>query len=475
MSMRGNGRGVQEVETGDFRSFDDIFNDALSIARHLPGPRGLVSCLLPNSIDYITLYVASVLSSTCFAPLPYFLSSFEVAGIVGKQRPTIVVTDRTDVVTRHNSGTVVCQLSQLKSRSGVGVLEASEEASGALYMSSGTTSSPKGVLYSHGNFDALIQSLVATFDFSDTSRHLALLPFGHTAALNYSVFPSLLAGSNLFVSRGFQNLRTRFFETMSQLSITYCQIVPTVAHALLKVGESTARLASLSLDYVGCGSAPLPAVTQQAFEERFGIRLANLYGLSETGPTHFDDPRLTDWQPGSIGVPLSVNDCTLNEQGEMLIRGPNVFTGYFEEPEAYRAVVRDGWFNTGDLGRFDGKRFYFSDRRKDVMIVAGINILPSEIESVLYSVKDVAECAVFSIKSGIAGEDIIAVIYSSDAAATHQVQFTVQERLRETLSPFKRPRRVVLAAESLPKTESGKISRRIVKQRFLEGELALLD
>ena len=145
----------------------------------------------------------------------------------------------------------------------------------------------------------------------------------------------------------------------------------------LKIDVSNLNLSSLT--FIGCGSSTLPLEVQKEFINQYNIGVGNLYGLSETGPTHIDDPREKNWQPGSVGVPLDVNECKVSEDGELLIKGSNVFIGYYKNQNLYEDVVIDGWFSTGDLGYRDNGRYYFSDRKKDLIIKGGINIVALEL------------------------------------------------------------------------------------------------
>ena len=228
-----------------------------------------------------------------------------------------------------------------------------------------------------------------------------------------------------------------------------------------------------SLRYIGCGSSFLPVAIQQRCQERFDIRVANLYGLSETGPTHFDDPLAEDWQPGSIGYPLDIMEVRLfgedgaeappGATGEIAVKGPCLLKGYYQAEELYQACFRDGFFMTGDLGRVDTSgRYYYVDRKKDLIIKGGINIAPGQIEAALVELPWVAETAVVAMPDPFLGENIKALIvvaagadFDAEAARRHCL---------EKLGEFKTPS-VVEMIEELPKGPSGKILKRLLQER----------
>ncbi|SLM30892.1 hypothetical protein MTBBW1_2510010 [Desulfamplus magnetovallimortis] len=161
------------------------------------------------------------------------------------------------------------------------------------------------------------------------------------------------------------------------------EVVPSVLFSLLNTPyKNYDRLRIPHLNYIGCGSAPLPIEIQKKTEKKFGLAVGNLYGLSETGPTHVDNPTKDGWQEGSIGKPLDVNDVKIfnddgkevapGKIGEIAIKGPNVFIGYYKNAEAYNCVMKNDYFLTGDLGFQDEKGvFYFIERKKDLIIKGG--------------------------------------------------------------------------------------------------------
>lgn len=454
-----------EVESRKERSFASVYNNALKrgndLLRH---DQKIISVILPNSICYIEYFLATVMTNNIFNPLPYFVSVQELQKIFDYVDPACIITDRKDI--RERFGKEYCILDFVRDDvdgDPIAKKNIDINMAAALYYSSGTTGNPKGVLYSHKNMVSLIASIIRGFRFSAEDRHLTFLPFGHTAAINYNILPSLMAGSNLYISLGFEQLRADFFDILAQHKITYTEFVPAVILTLLKLNIDISKCDLRSLKFIGCGSSTLPLVAQKEFIKKYGINVANLYGLSETGPSHIDYPLEKGWEPGSIGVPLDVNKCKIAEDGEILLKGNNVFMGYHKNKKLYNEVLRDGWFYTGDLGFERDGKFYFLDRKKDLIIKGGINIVPMEVEEIFYQHAGVHECVVVGKEDKIIGEDVVAVVVpkkKEDKNADFVRE--LKQFCKDRLSNYKVPSKILLW-DKLPCTHSNKLLRRKVR------------
>ncbi len=459
-----SGKFICEIETAEKTFFKDVFANALK--RGMPfrhSNQKIISVILPNSTCYIEYLLATIATNNIFNPLPYFTSAPELEKIFHYLAPAFIVTDRRDIADQFHSSYSVIDTSvwQLPKKP-IEIKPVDPHLPAALYYSSGTTSDPKGVLYSHRNMVSLILSIVRGFRFTANDNQLAFLPFGHTASINYNILPALVAGSNLFISKGFEHLRDQFFEVLARHRITYTEIVPTILTMLLKLNFDVSKLDLNSLRFIGCGSSFLPLESQKEFIKTYGIKVANLYGLSETGPSHIDDPLKKGWKPGSIGIPLDVNDCRIAPDGEILLKGDNVFIGYYKNPRAYKKVVQNGWFHTGDLGTEKGGRFYFLDRKKDLIIKGGINVVPAEIEEVLYKHANVLECVVTGKRNEIFGEDVVAVVVPKTKVDSEAFVRDLKQICKRELSGYKIPSEILIW-EELPKTHSHKLLRRKVR------------
>ncbi len=460
---------VYEIESGQSKTYQEIYQNAHKYAQSFSDlDQAVISVIIPNSIDYLEIMIGVIISGNIFNPIPYFVENAELPRVLGYVNPAVVLTDRQDLISSQNplqDKFIFKNYSSEKHSSfdSFNLNEQPDSQIAALYYSSGTTGNPKGVLYSHKNIYALIDSLCRGFQFDQKTRHLTFLPFGHTASINYNIWPCLFQKSELHISKGFEFLRATFFKELSERKINYTQIVPTVAYMVLKLGLKTDGLDLSSLRYIGCGSSTLPKEVQKEFEMKFGLKMSNLYGLSETGPSHFDNPLMPEWREGTIGYPLDVNKCKIAEDGEILLKGDNVFAGYYKNEKLYNEVVKNGWFHTGDLGEEKEGVFYFKDRKKDLIIKSGINIVPSEIEEIIYGHKSVHECVVVGKDDPVFGQKIVCCISLNDPNLDWDEQKKdIRRRCKGLLSTYKVPDQFELLA-NIPKTHSGKLVRKDVR------------
>lgn len=458
---------IFEIESGINKTHSDVAKRAIEISksRYLIKEK-IVTVILPNSISYIECFLGCMIKGSIFNPLPYFTQIQEMDKILAYAEPSLIITDRPDIRKTFSIKYKIVNADELTGDdTSLSKYETNINKPVALYYSSGTTGNPKGVLYSNKNMLSLISSIVRGFKFSNNDKQLAFLPFGHTASINYNILPSLLTGCDLYISKGFEFLRNNFFSTLSDYQITYTEIVPTVLFMLNKLKIDVSKLNLSHLSFIGCGSSTLPLEAQKVFVNQYNIGVGNLYGLSETGPSHIDDPREKNWKPGSIGVPLDVNDCKVSDDGELLIKGDNVFVGYYKNQKLFEKVVVDGWFHTGDLGYTKNGRYYFSDRKKDLIIKGGINIVPMEIEEVIYKHTEVLECVVVGRENRIHGEEIVAVCVKIGSVNEVKLSEEILEICQAELSSYKIPKQIYFWKE-LPKTTSHKLLRKDVKLKI---------
>jgi len=458
---------IIEIESGIEKTHYEVANRAIEISKsdYIKNEK-IITVILPNSISYIECFLGCMIKGSVFNPLPYFTQIQEIDKVLAYVEPSLIITDRPDIMENFSKKYKVCNVESLTANSNsLSNHKIDIDKPVALYYSSGTTGNPKGVLYSNKNMLSLINSIVMGFKFSEEDKQLAFLPFGHTASINYNILPALLTGCDLYISKGFEYLRNNFFLKLSEYQITYTEIVPTVLFMLNKLKIDVNNLNLSSLSFIGCGSSTLPLEAQKEFINQYNIGVGNLYGLSETGPTHIDDPREKKWQPGSIGIPLDVNECKVSENGEILIKGDNVFIGYYKNQNLYEEVVVDGWFRTGDLGNMGNGRYYFSDRKKDLIIKGGINIVPMEIEEVIYKHTEILECVVVGREDSIHGEEVVAVCVKNGTVNEENLYKEILEICRAELSSYKIPNQIYFW-EELPKTASHKLLRKDVRKKI---------
>jgi malonyl-CoA/methylmalonyl-CoA synthetase len=332
---------------------------------------------------------------------------------------------------------------------------------------SGTTGKSKGAMLTHANLLANIHAITEAWGWTEADELLLALPLFHMHGLGVGLNGTILTGSTL-------DLRPRFdpADVLARIATgrpTLFFGVPTMYHRLLQENRPAppngVRL------WVS-GSAPLPADTLLAFERAFGARILERYGMSETGML-LGNPLAGPRTPGSVGVPFrgvemkivdrDERDVLEGETGELLVKGPNVFKGYAGNEAATRAAfTEDGWFRTGDLGHRDGDGFVFlTGRAKELIITAGFNVSPREVEEVLEAHPAVSEAAVVGLPDPDLGERVAAAVVARAPLSLEELRAWLEPRL----SGYKRPREIALV-EALPRNAMGKVQRGLVRESF---------
>jgi long-chain acyl-CoA synthetase len=338
---------------------------------------------------------------------------------------------------------------------------------------SGTTGSPKGAELTHFNmfFNAfLVKEHLARIRPGDVS--LVVLPLFHSFGQTCVQNAGILAGATLTMLPRFESQKA--LEIIQRDKVNLMAAVPTMFHFMLNAAlEADYDFASVRLALSG-GSA-LPVELLRRFEERFGIRILEGYGLSETSPVASFNLLDRPSKPGSIGLPIWGVDmrimreggqfAELGEIGEIVIRGHNLMKGYYKKPAATEEAVVNGWFHTGDLAKVDGDGYFFIvDRKKDLIIRGGMNIYPREIEEVLYAHPDVQEAAVIGIPDELRGEEVQACVALRSGASVSSEDLTAF--CEERLAKFKVPKQIDILP-SLPKGPTGKILKRELRDATL--------
>jgi fatty-acyl-CoA synthase len=336
---------------------------------------------------------------------------------------------------------------------------------------SGTTGRPKGAVLTHGNMTWNAVNQFMGMDFTADERTLALAPLFHIGGLNGTVNPALLRGGCAVVVRRFDPAQT--LEVIEQQRVTSFFAVPTMLDAMAR--EPGFRTSDLSaLRTIGAAGAPLPLPTLRTWLDR-GVTMQQCYGMTEAAPgcTVLDSADAVR-KVGSAGKPVFFTDLRVvrpdgtdagvDEVGEVLVSGPNVMAGYWQEPERTAEVLTDGWYRTGDAGSLDDEGFlHIRDRYKDMIISGGENVYPAEVESALLELPGVLEAAVIGVPDERWGEAGLAVLVVAEGTARDAE--AVRAALRARLAGFKVPRDVVFTDE-LPKTATGKVRKPDLRASF---------
>lgn len=347
-----------------------------------------------------------------------------------------------------------------------------------LQYTGGTTGIPKAAELTHGNLMANVAQIDAWLPQVryGQERLMGLLPFSHSFGLTACLNWPMSQGAMIIVLPRFEI--NGFLKAMEKYRPTMLPGVPTLFVALI----NDPRLPKLDLSALwACisGSAPLPLEVRDRFESLSGCTMLEGYGLTEAAPiTHFN-PIRGNKPPGSMGLPLPSTLAKImdqetghremppGEEGELVIFGPQVMQGYWQNPEETAMVLRDGWLYTGDLARMDEDGyFYIVERKKDLIIAGGYKIYPREVEEVLYQHPAVKEAAAFGVPDAYRGETVKVVIVPRDGASLTAAD--IEAHCRKLLAVYKVPKIIEFRAE-LPKSLVGKVLRRMLKE---EGTVA---
>ena len=394
---------------------------------------------LANRIELIDLYLACVKLGVIFVPINILYRDREITHIVTDAEPREVITAET-LVPGSGSG--------LRP---VTALDGGTPA--AIIYTSGTTGTSKGAVLTHDNFAANAATLTACWRISDRDRFLLALPLFHIHALGNGLHTWLLSGCRMRLIERFDHHTAQ--QELLDFQPTLFFGVPAIYIRLLELDPEAAREIGQRMRLFVSGSAPLPAHVLERFRERFGQTILERYGMTETF-MNTSNPYVGERRAGTVGLPLPGVSVRI-ENGELLVRGPNVFAGYWRRDEATAAAFTgDGFFRTGDLAACSEDGYFtLLGRKSDLIISGGFNIYPREIEELLLEQPGVREAAVVSAADEIRGEVPVAYLVGDfDPAA-------LERACRSQLASFKVPRRFI-RIESIPRTALGKVQKHLL-------------
>jgi long-chain acyl-CoA synthetase len=351
------------------------------------------------------------------------------------------------------------------------------EAILALIYTSGTTGRPKGVMVTHANILADIHHFNYWMRYTEGAVYLHAAPLFHIADFPAMFVAPAFGASQVTIPKFNPQI---FCETVGRERVSHTVLVPTMINLLTQFPD-TRKYNLSSLEVLAYGGSPMaPELIQSTKQLLPRVKLVQVYGLSETGfltglqdQEHTQDRLLSCGRP-CPGIDLQVIDesgeqVEAGTRGELAARGANVMRGYWNNPEDSTLAFRDVWFRTGDIGYQDSHGyFYILDRAKDMIVTGGENVYSGEVEAVIYAHPAVREAAVFGIPDPKWGELVMACVVSKPGMA-----LTVDELVahcRQSLASYKVPRRVEFMETELPKSGSGKILKRMLRERFWAHE-----
>ncbi|HXK08395.1 MAG TPA: AMP-binding protein [Vicinamibacteria bacterium] len=441
-----------------------------------------------NRVEILDLLLACLKLRAVFVPVNVLYREREVGPIVSDAEPTAVVTTK-ERAASVPTGTAVWDVDELALEAGRSPASAAPtvrddqdplggpsgpadpstparrrapwgDGPAAIVYTSGTTGRPKGAVLTHGNLAANARSLVEAWRITASDRYLAVLPLFHVHGLGNGVCSWLASGCRMRLVERFEHQKAEaLFE---EFRPTLFFGVPTIYVRLLEVPDDAARRIGSRTRLFVSGSAPLPARVFESFRAKFGHAILERYGMTETLMT-MSNPYDGERRPGTVGRPLPGVDVRIvgedgldvaeGATGELLVRGPAVFPGYWRRPEATAAAFADGFFRTGDLAERSGDGYVtLRGRLSDLIITGGFNVYPREIEEVLLEQPGVREAAVVGVPDERRGERPVAY-FAGDAD-----EAGLEAACRRQLASFKVPAAFV-RVEALPRNALGKVQK----------------
>ena len=464
-------------------SWSEIDREADAVAAGLIGlgvrPGDRVAIAMHNSPHFVFALYGALRAGAAAVPLNVMLTESEVRAILQDAGPRVVLAAGAFgdmVVEAAGDIEAVGTTLTLADWAELGPAENEIEARGGgddlavLAYTSGTTGRPKGAMLSHANLLANLEQQMAIPEDTVTEEDVILLtlPFFHIFGLNVPLGLMVKTGASGILLEGFEPVPTLRLIAEKKVTVL-CGAPPMYVAWTSTPGADQYDLSSVRLAI--SGAAPLNPRVIQAFRDMFGAEIDEGYGLTETSPTVTSNRMAPRPRAGSVGKPIpgvdirivdeAGNDVELGDPGEILVKGPNVFKGYWRDEPATAEAFVDGWFRTGDIAVMDEDAFvYLVDRKRDLVIVSGFNVFPSEVEQALLEHPRVDEAAVIGVPHRYRGETIKAyVVLTPGEEVTEQDLLT---DVRSRIARFKTPESIEIVDE-LPRLLTGKVLRRALR------------
>jgi malonyl-CoA/methylmalonyl-CoA synthetase len=412
------------------------------------------------SIAFVVAYVSAHRLGAVVVPLNTGYTLNEVRRVIESTKPSAAVVDSSEIArmvrVASEDRCVVLGLPVEGPESREPRLDQADRHTPALIChTSGTTGASKGAALTSGNLLASAEAVRLAWRWTPDDRLLLSLPLFHLHGLGVGIHGTLTAGASVLLFDGFDPSAIADAARRGGGSIFFG--VPTMYH---RIARSDAATAFTALRLCVSGSAPLPPDLHDAFGRQTGQRILERYGLTET-VMNVSNPYEGERRPGSVGIPLPGVDVRVagggdQVPGEIEVRGPNVFSGYWNlDAATNNAFTADGWFRTGDIGRWDADGYLrIVGRSKELIISGGYNVYPGEVEDVLLSHPAVSEVAVVGRPSQEWGETVVAFVVSTESISSDELTSFAAERL----ASYKRPRRIEFIS-AIPRNDLGKVLR----------------
>ncbi len=444
--------------------------------------RDRVAILMSNCPEYIVLYFAILRAGGIAVPINTFLTPEEISYIINDSNCRILIYNNPFVTHIEKIKSKIPSLTsvafgEIPKRSAEPYTNNDDEVAVLLY-TSGTTGFPKGAMLTHKNLISNARACMMAMDVSRKDKILLFLPLFHSFSFTVCVILPIMAGARIVLLESVKPF-SKVINSIVKDRITLFVAVPTVYNVLSKkkIPFIARCLFKFLINIRACvsGAAALPEDTIYAFEKRFKIPLIEGYGLTEASPVVAVNPLKGVRKPASVGPPIPEVEVIVvgedgkklpvGETGELLVKGPNVMKGYFNKPEETEAVLKEGWLYTGDMARIDEDGYiYIVDRKKDLIIVDGMNVYPREVEDLIMKHPLVEECAMVGIPDGKGSELPILFIRKKEDTVLEEME--IRSSLKGRIAQFKNPKKIIFIDE-FPKTATGKIKKTELRRRVV--------
>jgi long-chain acyl-CoA synthetase len=443
------------------------------------GKRVILTC--PNSPEFIYSYFGVVKTGAIIVPINVQLTIEEIKYFINDSEAEYIIIHPKIIENLNQSqetlqGLLGIKLIVLDQGFQTAIAEisplnfeeiADENAVSTFLYTSGTTVKQKAAMLTHKNLLINAEQCRIAFHGTSADNYMCVLPMFHVFGFTVCVLNPLLSGASITILEGFHP--NAVVESLLNDDITVFIGVPTMYVLLLAACKNDYTFPNLR--WAGSGGASLPVEILRQARNVLKLPVVEGYGLTEASPSVCFNPLHGIQKEGSIGLPLPYVKCKVvdendmevpvGEVGELLVQGENVMLGYYKQEKETKETLRNGWLHTGDLARQDEDGYYYIvERKKDLVIVGGLNVYPSEIEEVIYKYPKVKETAVVGIQDKLRGEYVKAFIVLKEGEECTAKE--ISKFLRERIASYKMPRVIEFISE-LPKNASGKILKRILK------------
>jgi len=484
---------IVDDHTGRRHTFSVLNKRANRLARYLQRqfgvkPKARVACLSVNNIEYVDLFFACGKIGAILVPLNYRLREHGIREMVIDCTPRLLVYEPTYselAGALHREGCVeqlmpirakhppdpaasVAEVVEHDGDQAPDIVTAEEGDIAMIVYTSGTTGTPKGAMISWRQIHWNAVNTTISLQLSQSDISFLNTPLYHTGGWHVLFTPLMYLGGTLVLQKQFDPERCNAL--MGPRGITILFGIPTMLRMMMEASNFDAADFS-TVRFAICGGEPCPIPVIRAYQEK-DVPMRQGYGLTEAGPNCYSLPEQDALRKeGSVGFPnfhvqvkiLSESGVPVvpGEVGELVIGGPQVFSGYWNNPQATRETLRDGWVYTGDLFRQDEEGYYFAvGRKKDMFISGGENVYPAQVERVIYAHPSVAQAAVIGVPDANWGESGCAFVVLHPGATLGEKE--LMDYCKETLASYQCPKSVVFRDE-LPVGHSGKIDKKALR------------